>query len=178
LNEVYPENLLLLGKVIRPHGLAGILKIWSYAQSKESFLKAGRVYIKSVKGGYREFTVISVKPHKKTFLLELEEMTSLDEAEGCKGADICITKDTLSHDREDEYFWFELIGMRVFSDQGHDLGIIEEILATTAHDLYVARKGEKEILIPAIHEVVEDIDLGNRKMIISPMGGLLDLNEI
>ena len=170
MSEVSPEKLLLLGKVVRPHGLAGLLKVWSYAQSEESFLKAGRVFLKSDDGEFQEFTIISITPHKKTFLLKLKEMISLREAEDYRGAEIYVSRSALSHDREDEYFWFDLIGMRVFSDQGDYVGTIEQILSTAAHDLYVARKGDNEILIPAIHEVVEKIDIENRKMTISPMG--------
>ena len=61
---------------------------------------------------------------------------------------------------------------------GKYIGTIKHILPTGSHDIYVVRKGTKEVLIPAIHDVVENIDLPNKRMIISEMEGLLDLNAV
>ena len=77
-----------------------------------------------------------------------------------------------------EYFWFELIGLEVFLDTGRYLGVVKDILTTGSNDIYVVRDDESEILIPAINEVVDKIDLVNKKMIICEIEGLLDLNEV
>ena len=81
MSLVSPENLLLVGKVIRPHGLGGHFKIYSYAQSEESFLKAGYIFLKSDPEEFHEYKIISVKPLKNIFLMKLEGVDSLEEAE-------------------------------------------------------------------------------------------------
>ena len=178
MSKVSPDNLLIIGKVIRPHGMEGLLRIWSYAQSEKSFLNAGTIFLKSVSGKTDEYTVLSVRPHKKVFLMKLKELISLDEAEKYRGASIFIRKDSLSHENDGEFFWYELIGLRVYLNSGKYIGTIRSILPTKGNDIYVVQEGKTEVLIPAIHDVVEEIDLVNKKMIISEMEGLLDLNEV
>ena len=175
--QVSSGRLLVVGKIVRPHGKKGLLRIRSYARSAESFLDAGTVFLRSASGEIREFGVTSANAHKNMFLMRLKGLGSKEEAEKYKGADILINKETLVRE-EDECFWYELQGIQVFLDTGESLGRISHIISTGSNDIYVVREREKEILIPAIHEVVKEIDLENGKMIIVAMEGLLDLNEV
>ena len=178
MNEVSPENLLLIGKVVRPHGLAGVLRIKSYARSEESLLNARTIFLKPSSGETRACVVLSVKPHKNIHLIKLKGLHSLEEAEKYRGAEVLIRRDSLTRENEEDYFWHELIGLRVYLKGGRYVGTIKHILSTGGNDIYVVQEGEKEFLIPAIHEVVEQIDLANKRMIITEMEGLLDLNEV
>ena len=110
--------------------------------------------------------------------MKLRGLDSLEAAERYRDAEILIRRDALRREHEDEYFWSELIGLSVYLRSGEYLGTIEQVLPTASHDIYVARAGEKEILIPAVHEVVEEIDIDSRKMTITEVEGLLDLNEV
>ena len=178
MSKISSENLLLVGKVIRPHGLEGILRIWSYARSEESFLNAGTVFLKSDKQEILEYKILSVKPHKNVYLMKLDGLRSLEEAERYSGAEVLIRKDLLRRKSQEEYFWFELIGLRVYLDSEQYIGTLKDIIATGSNDIYVVKEGGTEFLIPAIHEVVKEIDLENKRIIISEMEGLLDLNEV
>jgi len=177
LNQILSGSLLLVGKVIRPHGKGGLLKIRSYARSEVSFLDAGSVFLRPVSGAIHEFRVTSVNAHKNAFLMRLKNLASNEEAEEFKGAEILINKDTLVRE-EGECFWYELLGIKVYLDIGDYLGSVSYIISAGSNDIYVVREGDKEIFIPATHEVVKEIDLENEKMIISAMEGLLDLNEV
>jgi 16S rRNA processing protein RimM len=176
LGKVFPESLLLVGKVVRPHGTDGLLKINSYAESAETFTKVEVVHLKGVSGEFVEFRVMSIKPHKKAFLLNLEGLKTLEKAEQHRGAEIYVSKDCLLRD-EGDYFWHELIGLKVYSLNGRFIGRIRHILSTGSNDIFIVGEGKEEVLIPAIHEVVKQIDLEDKRMIISEMEGLLDLNE-
>jgi 16S rRNA processing protein RimM len=177
LTQVSAGNLLLVGKVIGPHGLGGLLRIWSYSGSEASFLNAGTVFLGFVSGEINEFSVTSVRPHKNAFLMKLEGLNSSDEVEKYRGIDILINKEAITRE-EDEYFWHELLGLKVYLDTGQYLGVVSQIISTGANDIYVVKGADKEICIPAIYEVVKEIDVENEKMIISAMEGLLDLNEV
>ena len=172
------DNFLLLGKVVRPHGLEGLLRIWSYAQSKKSFLNRGIVFLKPDSGEVREFEILSLKPHKNIYLLKLKGMDSVEEAEKYRGASILVSKGSLIREDDEEFFWYELIGLSVYLDTGEMIGKIKSILPTGSHDIYVVHKGKKEFYIPAIHEVVKEIDLKNKKMTVTAMEGMLELNEV
>lgn len=178
MNEGSPENLLLVGEVVRPHGLDGRLKIRSFAQSEASFLQSGTIFLKPGSGETHAFTVSAVRPHKKAFLLTLKELNSLEEAETYRGADLFIRRDSLVHEEKDEYFWFELMGLKVYLTTGKYIGTVHHILPTGGNDIYVVREGKTEVFIPATHEVVKEINLDEKKMIIADMEGLLDLNEV
>jgi len=177
LSKVFPEALLLIGRVIGPHGVRGLLKIESYAHSEETLLTAGRIYLKQSSGKISEYEIVSAVPHRGGALIRVEGLDSREQAEAYCGAEILIRKATVSRD-DDEYFWHELIGLRVYLETGRYLGTLEEIVSTAANDIYVVREGKEEFLIPAIHDVVKTIDLENGKMILSEVEGLLDLNEV
>ena len=169
--------MLLVGKVIRPHGWGGLLRVWSYAGSQNSFLDQGTVFLKSISGKLEEHTVLSAKPHKNFILMQLKGLSGRDDAEAYRGAEIFIKKEALSRE-QDEYFFYELEGLRVYLDTGEYVGRISQIISTKSNDIYVVGDADKEILVPAINEVVKEIDLESGKMIIFPMEGLLDLNEV
>ena len=175
--NVHNLHLLLIGKVIRPHGWRGLLRIFSYARSEASFLGTETVFFRSDSGQIHEHSVTSVKPYKNIFLMKLEGVNSGDEAEEYRGAEILIRKDALRRGK-DEFFWYELLGLKTYLDGGGYLGAISQIISTGSNDIYVLKNGDKEFFIPATTEVVKEIDLKNKKMIISDMEGLLDLNEI
>jgi 16S rRNA processing protein RimM len=177
LSKVCPEALLLIGKVIGPHGVRGLLKIESYARSEDSLLTAGRIYLRQSPEKISEYEIISAVPHKGASLIRLEGLDSRGQAELYRGAEILIIKAAVSRE-DDEYFWHELIGLRVYLETGRYLGTVKDILPTAANDIYVVREGREEFLIPAIHEVVKTIDLESGKMIISEVEGLLELNEV
>lgn len=170
-------SLLLVGKVIGPHGLGGLLRIWAYARSEASFLDAGTVMLRSVSGETREYTVTYIRPHKNFFLMRLEGLSAIGEAAEYRGADIFVSKEAVARS-DDEYFWYELLGLKVYLDTGQYLGTISRIIPTKAHDIYVVKEGDKEVCIPAIYEVVKEIDVANKKMVISALEGLLELNEV
>lgn len=178
MSKISSEQLLLVGKVIRPHGIKGLIRAWSYARSADSFLHSGTIFFKLDKQEPVECAVLEVKPYKNIFLMAVEGLDSYEKADKYRGAKIFVRKDHLKQNDEDEYFWFELIGLDVYRDNGEYLGILKEIIPTGSNDVYAVKLNESEILIPAIHEVIKKVDIEDGKMIISDMEGLLDLNEV
>jgi 16S rRNA processing protein RimM len=179
LKPVSPERLILLGKVIKPHGLEGTLRIRSYAESQESFSVAGTIYLKTVSGGLHPHHVSSARTHKgeNICLLTLEGLTSRDQAEQYRGAEIFCDKECLPRE-ENEYFWYELLGLEVYLETGEHIGRISEIIPSGRYDIYVVQGREKEVHIPAAHEMIREIDLRTGKLIVTPVEGLLELNAV
>jgi len=170
-------NLFLLGKVSRPHGLEGLLRVRSYARSEASFSEAGEVLLKTGSGGIRAYRVLSARPHKNIVLMKLEGVNSLEKAEEFRDAEVLVRAEAIFRE-EGEYFWHELVGLRVFLDTGEYLGDIFRIIPAGGNEIYVVGRGKKEIFVPATCDVVKEIDLEKRTMTISAMEGLLDLNEV
>ena len=169
------KDLILIGQVVRPHGLTGLLRIVSYAESQETFLRAGSVFLDKGEDELFERKVISIRAHRSVYLLKLSGLRSVDEAEFFRGARILIRKDSVVRSDEDEFFWYELIGMDVYLITGHYLGVLRGIFPTGSNDVYVVENEGREFLVPAIHQVVKEIDIAQKRMVISPLRGLLDL---
>ena len=169
------KDLILIGHVIRPHGLTGLLRIVSYAQSSETFLQAGSLFVDRGNNEFEERRVIDIKPHGSFFLLRLSDLNSVEQAEIFRKAGIYIKRDFVGEKEKDEFFYYELLGLDVYLITGQYLGVIKEIFPTGSNDVYVVEGEEKEFLIPAIHQVVKEINIAKKRMIISPLKGLLDL---
>lgn len=152
--------------------------MYSYAESAASYTRAGRVILSPPDGEKREFPVASARPHKKGVLLELKGLDSVETAEAFREAGVYVPRDALQREREDEYFWYELVGLDVYLDTGTFVGTLDRVFRTGASDIYVVHDGTRETLVPATHDVIEEIDLDRKRMILSPMEGLLDLNEV
>ncbi len=169
------KDLILIGQVVRPYGLTGLLRIVSYAESKETFLRAGSVFLDKGEDGLFERRVVSIRAHHSIYLLKVSGLRSVDEAEFFRGAAILIGKDSVVRNDEDEFFWYELIGLNVYLTTGQYLGVLKGIFPTGSNDVYVVENEGREFLIPAIHQVVKEINRAQKRMVISPMRGLLDL---
>lgn len=134
MNKEDTENLLLMGKVVRPHGLGGLLRVSSYARSEASFGSAGRVLLRTRAGDMSERKVHSVHAHQGVFLMKLEGIDTVEEAETYRGAAVLVRKDAFAREREDEYFWHEIIGLGVYLSTGAYVGEVSHILPTGGND--------------------------------------------
>jgi len=175
LSHIDLRDLILIGHVIRPHGIAGLLRIVSYAQSLETFLQAGSVFMDRGNNEFEERKVIDIRPHGSSFLLRLSGLNSIEQTEIFKAAKIFIRKDSLIKKDEDEFFYYELRGLNVYSITGQYIGVVKEIFPTGSNDVYVVEGQGKEFLIPAIHQVIKEINIAQKRMVISPIKGLLEL---
>jgi 16S rRNA processing protein RimM len=109
--------------------------------------------------------------------MKLKDLDTRQGAETYRGAEIYVRKEAIVRG-EDEYFWHELLGLEVYLEDGQHLGTIFQIISTGSNDIYVVKEGEKELLIPAIYEVIKEVDIEKGRMTVSSMEGLLDLNEV
>jgi 16S rRNA processing protein RimM len=177
-NKVVSDKLLLVGKVIKPHGVKGLLNVWSYARTIESFLHSDTVFFRLEHQEPIKYRVLDVNPHKNRFLMKVKGIESFEDANRLRGSDILVDKKLLVKKSDDEYYWFELIDIKVYLDSGRYLGNIKEIIPTGSNDVFVVRHDDSEFLIPAIHDVIEKIDLNKGEMVIRAIEGLLELNEV
>jgi 16S rRNA processing protein RimM len=175
--EISPETLLAIGKVMKPWGLKGAVKVYSYAESIESFLRISDLLVRG-KDGPTVLPLEEAKKHQKGILLKFKGRDRIEDVEDLVGLTLYMNKKDLPQLGEDEYYWHELIGMEVCTDSGKSVGTIEKVLETGSHDVYVVRKGEQESLIPAIRDVVRKVDVPAKRMVIHPVEGLLNEDDL
>ena len=166
----------MVGRVVAVHGIRGNLKVSSYAESLSVFETEGGLQVALPDGSVRAMAVRWVKPHGRHLLLNLDEITDRNQAEGLIGSELFADKSCLPTLEEDSYYWFDLVGLRVYDTTGTLLGRLDGVIPTPGNDIYVVKgtQGEqaKELLIPAIGDVVLKIDLEGRTMLVDPPEGL------
>lgn len=152
------DALIPIGKVVGTHGIKGHLKVSSYAESADFFSPGKQLALRRKGKPVVMFRVESARLHKHRILLSLEGIASIEAAKEWIGYDLCIDKAALPALEGGTYYWYQIIGLEVFTVDDRRLGRVTGILATGSNDVYVVRDGKKEVLIPAIDSVVIDID--------------------
>ncbi len=171
------EDLILIGRVVGAHGIRGAVKVLLYTEAPSILETHETVLLKNKSAETKELSLDSVRVKGKSVLLVFSEMKSRSEAERMIGSELYVPLSSLGK-ADDEYYWHEIIGLTVLLENGHTLGRVKSIIPTGSNDVYVVEDGLKEYLIPAVEGVVTRIDLSGRVMIVRPLDGLLNINDI
>ncbi|MBF0226172.1 MAG: 16S rRNA processing protein RimM [Desulfobacterales bacterium] len=161
-----------MGKIVGVHGIKGIIKILSHADSFSFFCPGRYIFLKSQKGDFSTYKIEWSKPHKKIVLASFKGIDTCEKAAEFIGTEIFIDKNELPYLEEGVYYWFEIIGLSVYSVLNEYIGIIESIIPAGSNDVYVVKNKEKEILLPAIESVIKDINISKKTMIVDIPEGL------
>ncbi len=166
--------LITIGKALKPWGVKGEIKIQPITDFPERFKELTRVYLVSPKGKEITCPVKSVRYSGSVPLLLLEGYDTPERAKALNGWLVKVPEEEAVPLPEGRYYWFELIGMEVFSEAGEKLGAIVDIFQTGGNDVYVMKRGGKEVYIPATQEIVKQVDRKAKKMVIHLMDGLME----
>lgn len=170
----HPEALIGLGQVSGAQGLQGAIKVRADAEAATSdpevFAALGEVWI-----GGRGYEVIKAGRHKSQVLLWLEGVDNRSRAEELAGLKVLGDRRRFPRLPPGEFYWFQVLGLSVVNEaDGALLGYLDHIIPTPGHDVYVVRRGEREILLPAVEEVIVDINLEAGVIKVLPPLGLLE----
>ncbi len=166
---------VLLGKVVATHGIRGQLRVVLFSGEFSSVAGIDSVILKGSSGGMDTFAVADVARHGKKVLITLKGVDNINQVLNLVGRELYVRREQLPRLPEGEYYWCDLLGLRVVTDQGEELGVLEDIIATGSNDVYVVKSGKREYLIPALEDVVREINLDDGTMKVSPLEGLFDL---
>jgi len=155
--------------VLSAWGLRGDVSIEVISTNPRRFQRGNVVY-----AGGQALTIQQVRQVSGKVVLGLREVTTRDEAEALQGQMLDVPATDLLPLQADEYYHDQILGLRVHTSDGRDLGNVTEILTTGANDVYVATDGTREYLLPAIGEVIRAIDLDRGQMTVDPLPGLFD----
>ncbi|UCF90282.1 MAG: 16S rRNA processing protein RimM [Desulfobacterales bacterium] len=166
------KSLVLIGKIFGVHGVKGIIKLYSYAESISIFKPDRALVVRQANGQEQTYIVHWAKPHARAGLLALKGVTTRAQAEALIGSELFIPREQLPELEDGSYYWFDLIGLRVFTAADQYLGRIEAIVETGSNDVYVVKNEEDETLIPALESVVLAVDTEERIMRVELPEGL------
>lgn len=178
MNPTGPDTgeFVLLGKVAKPHGIRGEVKIYPYSGQPENFLEYKSVYLAlSGEKDLVSFLIKKCRVQGKFALLGLDGCTTRNRAEELVDAEVWLTRQELPDLDFSEYYWRDLDGKMVVTDDGHELGEITDIFDTGAHDVIRVFGNGQEYLVPFHESFIVRMD--KDKVVLNLPPGLLDINR-
>lgn len=169
------ENMLRVGVITSTHGVRGEVKVFPttddaarFKTLKQVTLDTGREYI--------PLEIQNVKFFKNMVILKFKGYDSINDIEKYKSKNLLVTREQAVELSEDEYFIADLIGLKVVTEEGEDLGTLKDVMETGANDVYVVESaGGKELLIPAIKDCIRSVDIEGDIMQVRLLDGLREL---
>jgi 16S rRNA processing protein RimM len=169
-----PDGIVALGEIVTTHGIAGWLKLNPY--NFQSPLLAGLSDVILVNDKTRAAVKVeSARPHRRQILLKLCGIDSIESARPWVGSTLNVPEEALATPPPGQYYHYQVIGLEVFDTKGARIGTLKSIWSTPASELYVVAGVDKEHLIPAVKEIIAEVDLAAGRMTVDPPAGLLDL---
>jgi 16S rRNA processing protein RimM len=166
------KELLSIGRVVKPHGVKGKIKVDYFGGDLSRFPPYREVFIRNHVGRPRAYEILEVIPQPPRLILQLKGIERREEVEPLLGKEILIERRFLPDLQEGEYYWLDILGILVETQEGRRLGRVKEIFPTGANDVYVIEGKRREIFIPATEEVIQNIDVKEGRMRVIRMEGL------
>src|SRR5688572_29103685 len=168
------SSYVSVARVAGAHGIRGALRLRPHHVPAAS-IAAGRQVLLRQAGQDTPHMVRRVAPHGRgQLLLELDEVSDRSAAERLRGADVLVAPEALPPLDAGEFYWHEMPGYRVETVDGIALGEITGTMHTGTTDVWIVREGARELLIPVVRDVVAAIDRDARRVLVTPLPGLLD----
>jgi 16S rRNA processing protein RimM len=154
--------MVVMGRVVAAQGLQGWVKVQAFTEYLDSLLDYETWYLGNDKHPWREFKVQECNVHTKVLVARLEGIADRTAAEKCKGLLVAVPRSSLPAQAENEYYWSDLIGMKVINLQGETLGMVDTLIETGANDVLSVRNEQGEILVPFLAQVVQQVSLDEK----------------
>lgn len=166
------ESLLEVGQIVNTYGIKGFVKVVPLVDNNNQFKSFKTLYIKN-KNGIKELFIEEVKFSKNLVLLKFKGIETIEQAEELRNYYLQAKRNDIKLEKG-AYFIVDLIGLEVYTENGKLLGILKEVLQPGANDVYVVEdETNKQILLPVIPDVIKNIDIEGKKVIVKLMEGLI-----
>ncbi|MCK5119292.1 MAG: 16S rRNA processing protein RimM [Candidatus Latescibacteria bacterium] len=169
------SDRIAVGKIAKPVGLKGEVKVVPWTDFPERFAKRGRVFARKKGEPEIELEIVRARGHSRAILLQFAGICTLEAADRLREAELFIPRQEAMPLPEGTYYTFELIGLEVVTEEGERLGRLSDVWSMPAQDVYVVDREGKEILVPALRSIIRDVDLPRQRMTVNLPDGLLEI---
>ncbi len=163
-------NYIQIGKIVNTHGIKGDLKVIPLTNDKARYEVLHDVFIE---GENEKFIIEKVWYKKDSVMVKLKGYDNINDVIKFKDRFLLIEEKDAIDLPADTFFIFQIIGLKVYTVDNKAIGEVVDVLQPGANDVYVISNNGKELLIPAIKEVVKKVDLEENKLIIDPIEGMI-----
>ncbi|MEL6820213.1 MAG: ribosome maturation factor RimM [Calditrichota bacterium] len=164
---------IAVGKIAQAHGMGGWLKVVPYSGIPQRFEVLRTLYV-DTDYGFQGYIVEDVNVQQKDVLLKLRNVDSRDDAQKLGKHDLLVPTDQAIELPENSYFVHDLIGIKVQNEAGEEIGHVSEVLTNSGNDIYVVKKEQQEVLIPAVEAFIKSVDVLQGCMVVELIDGMLD----
>ncbi|KAA3612225.1 MAG: 16S rRNA processing protein RimM [Calditrichaeota bacterium] len=173
-NMSLADSLVTIGKILKPHGVQGIVKILATTDAPERYRLLEKVRVRNPRTGKIALTAIEhLNIQTAGIFIKFSGINDRNEAETLRDCELIIDQSECLPLKDGSHYFFELEGLAVVDTTDEPLGKIVRVLPYPAHDIYVMQYKSSEVMIPAVAEFIKKIDIAAGKMIINPVAGLL-----
>jgi len=166
------KEFIIIGKVVSTQGNKGEVNVLPLTDSIDRFKNLDNVFLRSKKSQ----TILNVEKIRKrndTVILKLKDIENIEEAKMIVGSFLEVERKNAVKLPKETYFIFEIIGLEVYDENNIFLGKVENVISTGSNDVYVVKsKDKEELFIPAIREVVKNVNLEKKRITIKMLDGL------
>ena len=166
------DDWIEAGAIVRPHGLKGEVVVDLARDLLEVVTESMELRVTGRREGERVLTVERARNHKARKVVQFKGVSTVEDAEALRGWSVWLTREQIGPLEEDRWFVADIVGIDVYTDGDEYLGKLAEVMHMPGNDVYVVRKGEKEILLPVIDDVIRSVDIDSGRMVIHLMEGL------
>ncbi len=167
------EEYFEIGQIVNTSGLKGEIKVKPFTDDITKFETLKTIYI-SLKNELKEFEIEKVRYSKNMVFLKLKGIGTIEEAERYRNLYLKIHRDSAKKLEQGSYYIVDIIGCKVYTEQEEVLGSIVDVFQTGSNDVYVVKNEEgRQILLPAIKEVIKEVDIENKRIIVNLLEGLM-----
>jgi 16S rRNA processing protein RimM len=171
------KDLFPIGCVVKPHGVRGKIKVQYFGEDIGQFSRYRSVFIEDPDGVLRPYEIGEVTPQPPRLILQLKGFQTVEDIQPLLGKEILVRKESLPSLPEGEYYWMDLLGMDVVTEDGKNIGKVIRIFPTGANDVYVVQGKRREIFLPATERVIRRIDCLEKVMEVGWMEGLWERED-
>ena len=167
------EEYFEIGQIVNTSGLKGVIKVKPFTDDIKKFNSIKTIYV-VIKKELKEFQVENVRLNKNMVFMKLKGIDTVEEAENYRNFYLKVKRDKDEKLETDSYYIVDIIGCKVITEENTNLGIVDEVFSTKSNDVYVIKdEAGKQILLPAIKDVIKNIDIKNKTITIHLLEGLI-----
>ena len=167
-------DLIAIGRISKPIGTRGEVKILPLTQDKQRFMNLPAVWIGLEAANVELKKILKVRIDTKHVVFNFDGIETVEKAEKIKDSFLFVAKEDAVKLRDGSYFVDDVIGCEVVTEEQTVVGVITDLLSLPMNDLWVVKKDAKEILIPAVKAIIQQVDVENKRITIRALDGLLD----
>lgn len=167
------QDFLEIGQIVNTFGIKGMVKIKPFTDDIRRFDDLKKVYIENNKSR-KEYEIEEVKYHKEMVLIKFKGVETVEQAELLRNYYLKVKREDEPELDDGTFYIVDLLGLEVYSDEGNLLGKLEDIYNTGSNDIYVVKNElGKQLLLPAISDVIKDINLDEKRIDVHILNGLI-----